>query len=120
VRTVRPNDINDLTRAFEQAEQDNLHVEMMALEPVAGEGNPGVHLTAEFYEACRALTIKYHSLLLVDSVQAGLRTRGNLSVMDSDACHHSHAPGMCVCVCVCACLNPFIYLTVNALCPLFT
>lgn len=88
---VEANNVADLERQFLQAEEKGYHVEMLTLEPVAGEGNPGVALTREFYDAARALTTKYHSLLLVDSIQAGIRTRGNLSVMDSPQCGGAEA-----------------------------
>lgn len=92
VRTIKPNCIQSLQEAFAQADKDGLHVEMLTLEPVAGEGNPGVVLTSEFYNEARRLTIENHSLLLVDSIQAGLRTRGNLSITDSDLCSDLQAP----------------------------
>lgn len=80
--TVTPNDVDELHRIFEQVEEEGLHVEAMLMEPVMGEGNPGMAITREFYDAARQLTDKYRSLLLVDSIQAGLRARGTLSIMD--------------------------------------
>jgi acetylornithine/succinyldiaminopimelate/putrescine aminotransferase len=80
--TVEPNNIEDLTRVFEEIEELGLHAEVMLMEPVMGEGNPGLAITREFYDAARALTDKYRSLLLVDSIQAGMRARGTLSIMD--------------------------------------
>ena len=80
--TVEPNDVADLRRVFAEIEDRGLHVEVMLMEPVMGEGNPGLAITRQFYDAARELTDKYRSLLLVDSIQAGLRARGTLSIMD--------------------------------------
>lgn len=48
------------------------------MEPVMGEGNPGVAITREFYDEARRLVDHYRSLLLVDSIQAGFRGTGAL------------------------------------------
>lgn len=80
--TVEPNNVAHLKEVFEQIDAEGKHVELMLMEPVMGEGNPGVGITREFYDAALALTEKYRSLLLVDSIQAGLRTNGVLSIMD--------------------------------------
>jgi len=45
-----------------------------------GEGDPGKAITPEFYALARELTNKHQTLLLVDSIQAGLRTCGHLSI----------------------------------------
>jgi len=47
-----------------------------------GEGDPGVPLSPEFYKVARELTLKYDSALCIDSIQAGMRTTGNLSICD--------------------------------------
>ena len=39
-------------------------------------------VTREFYDAARRLTIEHDSMLLVDSIQAGIRGQGCLSVID--------------------------------------
>ena len=52
------------------------------MEPVMGEGNPGQAITPEFYARARELTEAHGALLLVDSIQAGLRTHGVLSICD--------------------------------------
>jgi len=89
---VTPNDIADLNKKFEQADRDNLHIEMLTVEPVAGEGNPGVPLSKEFFLEARRLTTKHHSLLLADSIQACFRTRGSMSIMDSTNCRELAPP----------------------------
>ena len=47
-----------------------------------GEGDPGRSVPVEFYNAARELTRAHGSLLLVDSIQAGLRAHGVLSLVD--------------------------------------
>jgi acetylornithine/succinyldiaminopimelate/putrescine aminotransferase len=80
--TVEPNNIEDLERVFEKAEKEGIFFEMMLVEPVMGEGNPGVAMKREFYDRARELTKKMGTLLLMDSIQAGLRAQGCLSVTD--------------------------------------
>jgi len=80
--TVEPNDIADLEAVFERAERDGVFIEAMFMEPVMGEGNPGESITPEFYARARQLTEEHGSLLLIDSIQAGLRTHGVLSIVD--------------------------------------
>jgi len=80
--TVEVNNIESLEAAFKQAEVNNWYFEMMFLEPVMGEGNPGVGIRREFYDRARQLTKQMGSLLLIDSIQAGLRAHGCLSLTD--------------------------------------
>jgi acetylornithine/succinyldiaminopimelate/putrescine aminotransferase len=82
LRTVPPNDVAALERAFVEADREGVFVEAFFLEPVMGEGNPGLALARPFYDAARALTSAHGSLLLVDSIQAGLRAHGVLSIVD--------------------------------------
>ena len=79
---VPPNDIESLRSIFSHAEEDGFFIELMAIEPVQGEGNPGQCVTREFYDEARRLTLEHGSMLLVDSIQAGLRGRGCLSIID--------------------------------------
>eukprot|EP00193_Tetraselmis_chui_P020411 CAMPEP_0177774912 /NCGR_PEP_ID=MMETSP0491_2-20121128/13791_1 /TAXON_ID=63592 /ORGANISM="Tetraselmis chuii, Strain PLY429" /LENGTH=509 /DNA_ID=CAMNT_0019293385 /DNA_START=171 /DNA_END=1701 /DNA_ORIENTATION=+ len=80
--TVEPNDVVDLHDVFGWVEEEGLHIQAMLFEPVMGEGNPGVAITRRFYDEARRLTRAHHSLLLIDSVQAGLRAQGTLSIVD--------------------------------------
>lgn len=80
--TIEPYSVTQLEAAFEEAEREGWFVEAVFLEPVMGEGNPGRALTREFYEAARRLTEAHGTLLLVDSIQAGLRAHGCLSILD--------------------------------------
>lgn len=47
-----------------------------------GEGNPGMAIEPAFYQRARELTREHGSMLVVDSIQAGLRAHGVLSVVD--------------------------------------
>ncbi|MFK7871606.1 MAG: aminotransferase class III-fold pyridoxal phosphate-dependent enzyme [Oligoflexales bacterium] len=80
--TVEPNDIEELKQVFTQFKKDGVLVEAMLMEPVMGEGNPGLSVTPEFYQEARRLTREAGAFLIVDSVQAGLRTTGCLSLLD--------------------------------------
>ena len=64
----------------------------MIMEPVMGEGNPGIQLNKSFYDISRELTRQYDSHLIIDSVQAGLRTHGYLSMTDYIHLRHSDPP----------------------------
>ena len=79
---VPPNDVEALRSIFSRAEDEGFFIELMAIEPVQGEGNPGQCVTREFYDEARRLTLEHGSMLLVDSIQAGLRGRGCLSIID--------------------------------------
>lgn len=91
---VPPNDINKLREAFDYAEKNNVFIELMAIEPVQGEGNPGQCITREFYDEARKLTKVHGSLLLIDSIQAGFRGQGCLSIIDYEGFEDCEAPDM--------------------------
>jgi acetylornithine/succinyldiaminopimelate/putrescine aminotransferase len=80
--TVEPNDIADLDAVFARAEKDRVFIEAFFMEPVMGEGNPGQAVAPEFYRRARELTERHGCLFLVDSIQAGLRANGVLSIVD--------------------------------------
>ena len=82
VLTVEPYDVDALKQAFADADANGWFIEAMFLEPVMGEGDPGRSVPVAFYEAARELTRAHGSLLLVDSIQAGLRANGVLSIID--------------------------------------
>lgn len=92
--TVAPNDLAGLRAVFERAESEDVFLEAVFLEPVMGEGNPGMAISPEFYRLARELTEKHGALLLVDSIQAGLRARGVLSIVDYPGFEHETAPDM--------------------------
>lgn len=80
--TVQPNEPARLRAAFTRARREGWFVEAVFLEPVMGEGNPGLAISREFYDAARALSREYDCLLVADSIQAGLRAHGCLSIVD--------------------------------------
>ncbi len=92
--TVKPNDVPGLEEMFRRADEEGWFIEAFFMEPVMGEGNPGAAITPEFYAAARRLTREHGSLLLVDSIQSGLRTTGYLSVVDSPGFQDLEAPDM--------------------------
>lgn len=92
--TIEPYSIEQLRQAFADAETNGWHIEAMFLEPVMGEGNPGRAVTPEFYAAARELTKAHGTLLLIDSIQAGLRAHGVLSIVDYPGFEGMEAPDM--------------------------
>jgi len=92
--TVEPNNISQLEQIFDYAEKHQLFIEAFFMEPVMGEGNPGQAITPEFYTRARELTQAHGTLLLVDSIQAGLRTHGVLSICDYPGFENLEAPDM--------------------------
>ncbi|HMM58263.1 MAG: aminotransferase class III-fold pyridoxal phosphate-dependent enzyme [Xanthomonadales bacterium PRO7] len=80
--TVEPYNVEALRQVFADADKNGWFIEAMFLEPVMGEGDPGRSVTPEFYAAARELTRSQGSLFLVDSIQAGLRAHGVLSIVD--------------------------------------
>ena len=91
---VEPNDVADLQAAFARADAEGFFIEMMAMEPIQGEGSPGQCITREFYDESRRLTKEHGSLLLVDSIQAGLRGQGCLSVVDYEGFQDAEVPDL--------------------------
>ncbi len=80
--TIEPNNIESLEATFQQAQEQSFYIEALLMEPVMGEGNPGLSITPEFYLRARELTAEHGTLFLVDSIQAGLRAHGVLSIVD--------------------------------------
>ncbi|KIQ97195.1 aminotransferase class III-fold pyridoxal phosphate-dependent enzyme [Lysobacter sp. A03] len=94
VIVVEPYDIDALKQAFADADANGWFIEAMFLEPVMGEGDPGRSVPVEFYKAARELTREHGSMLLVDSIQAGLRANGVLSIIDYPGFEGVEAPDM--------------------------
>jgi len=94
VLVVEPYNVAQLETAFADADKHGWFVEAMFLEPVMGEGDPGRAVTPEFYAAARRLTEAHGSLFLVDSIQAGLRAHGVLSITDYPGFEKLPAPDM--------------------------
>ena len=91
---VPANDVDALRTAYARAEEENIFIELLAIEPVQGEGNPGQCVSRSFYDEARKLTLEHGSLLLVDSIQAGIRGQGTLSVVDYEGFEDCEAPDL--------------------------
>jgi acetylornithine/succinyldiaminopimelate/putrescine aminotransferase len=91
---VAPDDIRALEQAFADAARDGVFLEAVLMEPVMGEGNPGHAASRAFYDAVRRLTREHGSMMIVDSVQAGLRAQGTLSVVDYPGFEDAEPPDM--------------------------
>jgi acetylornithine/succinyldiaminopimelate/putrescine aminotransferase len=92
--TVEPYDADALKKVFADAERNGWFIEAMFLEPVMGEGDPGRNVPVAFYDVARELTKAHGSILLVDSIQAGLRAHGVLSIVDYPGFENAEAPDM--------------------------
>ena len=94
VITVAPYDEDALRKVFADADANGWFIEAMFLEPVMGEGDPGRSVPVDFYNLARELTRAHGGLLLVDSIQAGLRATGYLSIVDYPGFEGIVAPDM--------------------------
>ncbi|HBK45953.1 MAG TPA: lysine 6-aminotransferase [Xanthomonadaceae bacterium] len=94
VIVIAPYDVDALNKAFADAARNQWFIEAVFLEPVMGEGDPGRALPPAFYATARELTRAHGSLLLVDSIQAGLRAHGVLSVLDYPGFEQLDPPDM--------------------------
>ena len=94
VIAIDPYDAEALKQVFADADSNGWFVEAVFLEPVMGEGDPGRSLPPAFYAVARELTRSHGSLLLVDSIQAGLRAHGVLSIVDYPGFEAQDAPDM--------------------------
>lgn len=92
--TVEPYNVDQLRQVFADADRNGWFIEAMLLEPVMGEGDPGRSVTPEFYAAARELTRAHGTLFMVDSIQAGLRAHGVLSIVDYPGFEKLDAPDM--------------------------
>ena len=92
--TVEPNDVEQLKQIFHWADSNHIFIEAFFFEPVMGEGNPGLAITREFYDAARELTQAHGALMMVDSIQAGFRAHGVMSICDYPGFQDAAAPDM--------------------------
>jgi len=92
--TVEPDDISSLEKAYSDAEKDGTFIEAFFMEPVMGEGNPGRSISPAFYKRARELTRNHGSMFIIDSIQAGLRAHGVLSIVDYPGFETLDAPDM--------------------------
>ncbi len=94
VITVEPYDADALRKVFADADAHGWFIEAMFLEPVMGEGDPGRSVPRAFYDVARELTQAHGALLLIDSIQAGLRANGVLSIVDYPGFEGIEAPDL--------------------------
>jgi acetylornithine/succinyldiaminopimelate/putrescine aminotransferase len=94
VIAIDPYDVDALKQVFADAQSNGWFIEAVFLEPVMGEGDPGRSVPPAFYAAARELTRAHGSLFLVDSIQAGLRAHGVLSIVDYPGFEGLEAPDM--------------------------
>jgi acetylornithine/succinyldiaminopimelate/putrescine aminotransferase len=92
--TVEPEDIDALEAAYGEADQKGEFIEAFFMEPVMGEGNPGQSISPAFYKRARELTRAHGSMFVIDSIQAGLRAQGVLSIVDYPGFEKLDAPDM--------------------------
>ena len=92
--TVEPNDIEALEAIYANAEAEGVFIEAFFMEPVMGEGNPGLAIEPAFYQRARELTREHQTMFVVDSIQAGLRAHGVLSVVDYPGFEELDPPDM--------------------------
>ena len=92
--TVEPNDVEALEAVFASARDEKFFIEAFLMEPVMGEGNPGLAIEPAFYRRARELTREHGTVFVVDSIQAGLRAKGVLSVVDYPGFQDLDAPDM--------------------------
>jgi len=91
---VPSNDVNALRDAFSDAKEKGYFIESMSIEPVQGEGNPGQCIERDFYDEARKLTKENGSMLIIDSIQAGIRGQGTLSIVDYEGFQDAEAPDL--------------------------
>ena len=91
---VPSNDITALRDAFADAAEKGVFIESMSIEPVQGEGNPGQCIDREFYDEARRLTKENGSMLIIDSIQAGIRGQGCLSIIDYEGFQDAECPDL--------------------------
>ncbi|NDF34147.1 MAG: aminotransferase class III-fold pyridoxal phosphate-dependent enzyme [Euryarchaeota archaeon] len=91
---VPSNNVEALQAAFAKADKEGYFIESMSIEPVQGEGNPGQCIDRDFYDEARRLTNEHGSMLIVDSIQAGIRGQGTLSVVDYEGFQDAEGPDL--------------------------
>ena len=89
---VPANNVAALEAAYAKAEADGYFIELMAIEPVQGEG--GIRPVPKGYLASiRALCDEHDILLMFDEVQSGVG-QGCLSIIDYDGFQDAECPDL--------------------------
>jgi acetylornithine/succinyldiaminopimelate/putrescine aminotransferase len=92
--TVEINNLDELRHKIIYILNNEYVLDGIIMEPVMGEGRPGIALDPEFYKLARSLTNELNAVLVIDSVQAGIRTNGCLSIVDYPSMKDCEAPDM--------------------------
>jgi acetylornithine/succinyldiaminopimelate/putrescine aminotransferase len=92
--TVEPNNLAHLASTYQSVLDSGCFIDALYMEPVMGEGNPGLAISPDFFALARKLTEESGALLVVDSIQAGLRAWGVLSIVDYPGFGTLSAPDM--------------------------
>lgn len=93
IKKVKINDINEFESTFKNLKKDG-KIKAVIMEPVMGEGNPGIQLNLDFYNKVRKLTQENNTDLIIDSVQSAIRTNGYLSIIDYPELKSIESPDM--------------------------
>ena len=93
IKTVEINNTAQFQKIFKKTMKKNW-INSVFMEPVMGEGNPGIPVSPDFYNTVRTLTKKHNIPLVIDSIQAGLRTTGFLSIADYPGINQFDPPDM--------------------------
>lgn len=91
---VPMNDVEALDETLSKIAGNGSFLEAAFVEPVMGEGVPGLSMQPAFYDALRAATRTLGALLVVDSIQAALRAQGCLSIVDYPGFESLEPPDM--------------------------
>ena len=91
---IAAGDIDQLRAAFAKADKNGVYYEAFFIEPVMGEGNPGMPLSRAFYDEARKITKEHGTMLILDSIQAGIRATGSLSICDYPGFEDCDPPDM--------------------------
>ena len=92
--TIDINDIASFNSKFTSLIDNQYIIDAIIMEPVMGEGNPGIQLTPEFYKQVRKISDYFNIPLVIDSVQAGIRTNGCLSITNYPGFEELDKPDM--------------------------
>lgn len=92
--TVPVNDCVALQKIFKKVDDENIFIDSFFMEPVMGEGNPGKAIEPKFYQLARKLTKEHDTFLVIDSIQAGFRASGYMSLVDYPGFEQLDSPDM--------------------------
>lgn len=93
VKTVEVNNVEKFKSVYDEL-VNQYQIDAVLMEPVMGEGNPGIYLSRDFYNCVRNMTKLSQTDLIIDSVQAGIRGTGYLSVVDYPHLKNEEPPDM--------------------------